>query len=48
VAQLLAGGERVYFQAIPIYARPGNPRYKELGEAPIYVQYPYSYKNEGL
>ena len=39
VAQLLAGGERVYFQAIPIYARPNNPRYKELGDAPIYVQY---------
>src|SRR6266545_4855030 len=39
-------------RSAPVAGQPDLPttrqRYKELGEAPIYVQYPYSYKNEGL
>jgi hypothetical protein len=39
VSSLLSTGQRVYYQAVPFYPRPGHPQYQDLQLAPVYIQY---------
>jgi hypothetical protein len=38
VRQRLNAGEKVYYFAAPEYALHSHPRFKEYGDAPIYVK----------
>ncbi|GIJ67955.1 ricin-type beta-trefoil lectin domain protein [Virgisporangium ochraceum] len=39
IKKLLATGQRIFMQAIPIYATPSHPKYQEYGDAPLFVRY---------